>query len=128
VALHGLVVVLLYAWIQRVLSDTISDADASLPAFAGAALFAVHPIQSEAVAYVSGRSEVLSAAWFIGALLAARGAILSGSVARALVALVCGILAAASKETALALPSSCLHDWLLRPGADEARVRRLWRS
>ena len=118
---------MLYAWIQRVLSDTISDADASLPAFTGAALFAVHPIQSEAVAYVSGRSEVLSAVWFIGALLAARGAILSGSVARALVALVCGILAAASKETALALPVVLLaYDWLLRPGADEARVRRLW--
>ena len=75
VALHALVVVLFTAWIQRVLSDTTSDADASLPAFTGAALFAVHPIQSEAVAYVSGRSEVLSAVWFIGALLSARGAI-----------------------------------------------------
>lgn len=127
VALHALVVVLLYAWIRRVLSDTIADADASLPAFAGAALFAVHPIQSEAVAYVSGRSEVLSAVWFIGALLSARGAILSGSVARALTALVCGILAVASKETALALPVVLLaYDWLLRPGTDEARVRRLW--
>ncbi len=43
-------------------------------ALAGALLFAVHPVHSEAVANVSGRAELLAAAFFLGALLVfARG-------------------------------------------------------
>ena len=125
--LHALAVVLLYTWIRRILADVGPEADSRLPAFAGAAVFAVHPIQTEAVAYVSGRSEVMSAVWFIAALLLARGAITSRSAARAALSLACGILALASKETALALPVVLLaYDWLLRPGTDEGRRRRLW--
>ena len=86
VVLHAAVVVLLYAWIRRFLSDAGADGDSRLPAFAAAALFAVHPLQSEAVAYMSGRSEVLCAVWFIGALLAARAACLSRSVLQATLA------------------------------------------
>ena len=41
-------------------------------AFAGAALFAVHPIQSETAGYVSSRSEILCALFLVGALLLAR--------------------------------------------------------
>jgi protein O-mannosyl-transferase len=127
VVLHALAVVLLYTWIRRILADVRPEADSRLPAFAGAAVFAVHPIQTEAVAYVSGRSEVMSAVWFIAALLLARGAITSGSAARAALSFACGILALASKETALALPVVLLaYDWLLRPGTDEGRRRRLW--
>ncbi len=96
--------------------------DATLPAFAGAALFAVHPIQSEAVAYMSGRSEVLSAVWFLAALLFGAGGNPFGSVPRLrFSAAACGFLALASKETALALPVVFLaYDWLLRPGPDDA--------
>ena len=36
VALHALTVILLYAWMRRILEDTTPGADASLPAFAGA--------------------------------------------------------------------------------------------
>jgi cytochrome c-type biogenesis protein CcmH/NrfG len=126
-ALHALTVVLLYAWLRRIVSDTSPGVDARFPAFAGAALFAVHPIQTEAVAYISGRSEVLCGAWFISALLLARAAIVSGRAAPAVFGVACGFLALASKETALALPVVFLaYDWLLRPGADEARRRRLW--
>jgi hypothetical protein len=135
IGLHAAAVVLLYAWIRRVLSDTGrtrsdggSTRDTSLAAFTGAALFAVHPLQTEAVAYVSGRSELMCAVWFIAALLLARDAILSASRARAVVAAACGVLAIASKETALVLPLVLLaYDWLLRPGDDDARRRRLWR-
>ena len=127
VALHALTVVLLYTWIRRILEDTTPGADASLPAFAGAALFAVHPIQTEAVAYISGRSEVLSAMWFITALLLARSAIISGNRAAGIFGVLSGMLALASKETALALPVVFLaYDWLLRPGTDEGRRRRFW--
>ena len=126
VILHAAVVVLLYAWIRRLLSDAGTDGDSRLPAFAGAAVFAVHPLQSEAVGYISGRSEVLCAVWFIGALLAARAACLSRSVLQATLAVVCALLALASKETALVLPLVfLLYDWLLRPGPDEHRPKRL---
>lgn len=127
VALHALTVVLLYGWLRRMINDTTPASNARLPAFAGATLFAVHPIQAEAVAYVSGRSEVLSAVWFISALLLGRAAIMSGRTAPAVFGVVCGLLALASKETALALPVVFLsYDWLVRPGTDEGRRRRLW--
>jgi len=128
VALHASSVLLLYAWLRRILADTGSSGAASLAAFAGAALFAVHPLQSEAVAYVSGRSELMCAVWFIAALLLARGAILSGSRVRTAGAVLCGLLAIASKEIGLVLPFVVLaYDWLLRPGEDAARRKRLWR-
>ena len=126
VILHAVVVVLLYAWMRRLLRDAGAEDDSRVPAFAGAALFAVHPLQSEAVAYISGRSEVMCAVWFLGALLAARAAIFSRSLLQATLAVVCALLALASKETALVLPLVFLaYDWLFRPGPDEVRPRRL---
>jgi tetratricopeptide (TPR) repeat protein len=128
IGLHVAAVVLLYAWIRRLLSDSGSARSAHLAAFIGAALFAVHPLQSEAVAYVSGRSELMCAVWFIAALLLARQAILSGTRTRGALAAACGVLAIASKETGLVLPIVFLaYDWLLRPGDDAARRWRLWR-
>jgi len=128
VALHAAAVLLLYAWLRRILADAGSGREANLAAFAGAALFAVHPLQSEAVAYVSGRSELMCAVWFLAALLLARDAILSGSRARTAGAVLCGLLAIASKEIGLVLPFVVLaYDWLLRPGDESARRRRLWR-
>ena len=44
----------------------------SWAAFAGAALFAVHPIQSETAGYVSSRSEILCGLFLMSALLLAR--------------------------------------------------------
>jgi hypothetical protein len=128
VALHASSVLLLYAWLRRILADAGSSGAARLAAFAGAALFAVHPLQSEAVAYVSGRSELMCAVWFLAALLLARDAILSGSRVRTAGAVVSGLLAIASKEIGLVLPFVVLaYDWLLRPGEDAARRKRLWR-
>ncbi len=128
VALHASSVLLLYAWLRRILADTASGGAASLAAFAGAALFAVHPLQSEAVAYVSGRSELMCAFWFLAALLLARQAILYGNRVPAAGAVLCGVLAIASKEIGLVLPFVVLaYDWLLRPGEDAARRKRLWR-
>jgi len=127
VLLHVISVVLLYAWLRRLIEDNDASIESSGPAFVGAACFAVHPLQTEAVAYVSGRSEVMCAVFFISALLLGRRAILSGSWIHAGFAIASGVLALASKETALALPVVLLaYDWLLRPGADDARVRRLW--
>ena len=128
IGLHAAAVLLLYAWLRRILDDAGAGRQAAIAAFTGAALFAVHPMQTEAVAYVSGRSEVMCAVWFIAALILARGALLSGSRIRGAAAAACGFLAVASKEVALVLPVVLLaYDWLLRPGDDDARRRRLWR-
>ncbi len=128
VVLHAVVVLLLYAWTRRILADARPERPATVAAFWTAALFAVHPIQTEAVGYVSGRSEVLCAVWFLASLLLARGALMTGSVARAAAAIACGVLSAASKETGLMLPLVVfVYDRLFQPGGEEARRRRLWR-
>jgi cytochrome c-type biogenesis protein CcmH/NrfG len=128
ITLHTVTVLLLFAWLRRVLSDGGAARAAGAAAFAGAALFAVHPLQSEAVAYVSGRSELVCAVWFLAALLLARDALVSGSRVRGAAAMGCGVLAIASKEIGLVLPLVVLaFDWLVRPGEDAARHRRFWR-
>ena len=119
VALHAAVVVLLYGLLRRMVPRPA--------AFLAVALFAVHPLQTEAVAYVSGRSELLCGVWFLAALVLAVDAMALGSRRRAALACVCGFLAIASKEVGLVLPGVVLaYDWLLRPGDERRRWRRLW--
>jgi flagellin-like protein len=128
ITLHAIAVLLLFAWLRRVLSDAGAARATDAAAFVGAALFAVHPLQSEAVVYVSGRSELMCAVWFLAALLLARDALASRSRARGAAAMACGLLSIASKETGLVLPLVVLaYDWLLRPGEDASHHRRLWR-
>src|SRR6185369_15881771 len=65
VLLHMLNVVLLFQLARRFGTDDFT-------AFAAAGLFAVHPMMTEAVGYISGRSEVLCATFFMLALMAGR--------------------------------------------------------
>lgn len=78
-------------------------------ALVAAAIFAVHPAGSEAVAYVSGRRDLLcgffgllalGAAW---RLLSARASGTGHQRGAVVVALACGLLALGSKETAIVL-------------------------
>jgi len=108
VLLHALNVVLLF-WFARRMRLGL------MPAFAAAALFAVHPMMTEAVGYVSGRSELLCATFFLVALLCgdrwihatqARGRWLAAMLAAWVAAL-------ATKETAAMFPFVLvLYDWL----------------
>ena len=93
-------------------------------AFAASTLFAVHPIMTEAVGYISGRSEVLCAAFFLVALLCADVWIRTVR-RRWFAAMVAAWLAAVmSKETAAMFPFAVLaYDALARPN-DAGRVRR----
>jgi len=61
VLLHISAVLLLYLALKHVLQES--------PAFWAAAIFAVHPIQSEAVAYVFARSTLLSTVFCLASLL-----------------------------------------------------------
>ena len=134
VLLHGAVVLLLYIFLRTACGDArarMGDATGPQPmddwlGFGGAVLFAVHPLMSEAVGYISGRSELLCGMFFISTLLLARAALERGG-ARWLAAAVTALLALLSKEVALALPVVLLaYDWLLFPGEPVARRRRLW--
>jgi tetratricopeptide (TPR) repeat protein len=70
--LHGLGVALLFSLVRRLLQRREEDADASLVApAAGAVLFAVHPLATEAVAAHGAFPIVLGSAFALGALLLA---------------------------------------------------------
>jgi tetratricopeptide (TPR) repeat protein len=79
-----------------------------LGAFVGAALFAVHPLQVESVAWVSGRKNPLSTLFLLAALLAFRGA----GWRAALWGTALGALALLSKPTAVVLAPLVLLDRL----------------
>lgn len=83
----------------------LEDRRAAFAAFAGALLFALHPVQSEAVAYISGRSSSLSAALVLGSVLAyLRGRAADRLAWTNLLSPGLFVLAVLAKETALALP------------------------
>lgn len=80
-------------------------------ALATVALWALHPLQTDAVAYAVQRTEILASLAMLGALLALTRCWDATPRRGALgVAVVCALLAAGSKETAAALPllAACL--------------------
>ncbi|OLD65013.1 MAG: hypothetical protein AUI47_03220 [Acidobacteria bacterium 13_1_40CM_2_68_5] len=97
-------------------------------ALAGTALFLLHPLQSESVLYIWGRSEILSTLFGLGAMLLAlqaegarRGLLWAGAFA-------CMALGLASKEEAVIVPIIFIMWWGLvegrpvRPGLAPAAV------
>ena len=131
VALHAAMVALLFALLRRACADARARSGAAAHsredayiAFAGAALFAVHPLMSEAVAYVSGRSELLCGAFSLAAVLSARAA-MRGSMRMWAWTALWTLLAVLSKEVAFGLPVLILaYDWLLLPVPASGRWRR----
>jgi tetratricopeptide (TPR) repeat protein len=116
--------------IARPARDPAVPATANAAAFAAAAVWAVHPLMTQAVGYVSGRSEVLCAFFFLPAFLLLRAWALGGDGRWLASGLACWLLALGSKETAVMLPVVLLAcDWLL-PSAFDAtarmRLRRLY--
>jgi protein O-mannosyl-transferase len=86
-------------------------------ALLAALLFALHPVQAEAVTYISGRSSSLMAGFYLGALLVyLRGHWTLSSLLFA--------LAVATKETALTLPAALLLCELASSG--KLNLRRQW--
>ena len=97
VALHGLNAVLVFLWLATLTGTTWRAAFA-------AALFAVHPLRVESVAWVAERKDLLSAAFGLLALLSwTRWTRASGPLAR-LGALACFALALLAKPMLVTLP------------------------
>jgi tetratricopeptide (TPR) repeat protein len=115
VALHAGNAVLLFLLASRILGPAASPFSSLYPAL----LFAVHPVQAEAVTYVSGRSVSLMAFFSLSSLLAYLWGRERGN--RFLLYAVSPIfflLAAASKEVALVLPFALLLCESVRPGKE----------
>ena len=127
IAVHALNVVLAL-WLLRALGTRCGLAAplAERAARLGAALFALHPIATEAVTYVSGRSSALSATFALAALLAWLHAPQAHRPVRlrALAALM-ALCAIATKEHAAMLPLALLAlHFLPREDARGARDER----
>jgi hypothetical protein len=98
----------------------LDAARARRAALLAALLFALHPVQTEAVTYVSGRSSSLSAMFVLGSLLAWSRSFDSVRVrARRLLAFALALAALAVKESAIVLPLAMLL-WTRVPGAGDA--------
>jgi hypothetical protein len=94
-----------------------------------ALLFAVHPMLTEAVGYISGRSELLCGAFFLLALHAGRAAVLSRRTSWLIVTLASWVLALASKETALLFPAVLfLYDEWVIPATTRSGLPAIARS
>lgn len=101
VGLHAANAVMLFFLASRIGGPSVSRFAALLPAL----LFAVHPVQTEAVTYISGRSVSLMAFFYLGSLLAyLRGRERGSRLLLYAVSPALFLLAAASKEVALTLP------------------------
>jgi Flp pilus assembly protein TadD len=115
-ALHLLNTALVF-WLLLILSGGLPAA------VAGTLLFALHPMRVEAVAWVTGRKDLLGAAFFLGALIAwlrtRRGQGGRGHLS----ALLLFLLALFSKATTVVLPLVMLLCDFLEGRADRRAVR-----
>jgi len=113
IALHALTAVLLYHVSRGILRDPLA-------ALVAAVLFAVHPVHTEAVAYLSGRADSLSALFLLAALLLHRMPLLSAGAF---------LIALLARESALVfLPLIALLEAAgVLPFARDARPRRVER-
>ncbi len=130
VVLHAGCAVLIFFAIRRLLEWAGTDVGkrTGLAAF-GAALFLLHPVQTEAVSYVASRSENLSVLFFLGAfnlfLYRKKVAIDFKTSAFVLVLYVCAM---SCKEHTAMLPAVLLlTDYFFNPGFSWAGVRNNWK-
>lgn len=94
-------------------------------AFFGALLFALHPVHTEAVAWVSGWMDVGASAGLLFAVLLLRPE--RASPLRAALAGLCWLAALLLKETALVLPVLLAFTWRGSPEQPHAWRARPWR-
>lgn len=109
VLLHFLNSLLVFAIVRKMLCVFRPQAGGriiSASALAGALLFAVHPLQTQAVNYIFQRGVLLCSFFYMGALLAHIEYRETSSRIYLAVSLLCGLMALFSKETAYSLPGA----------------------
>jgi hypothetical protein len=134
IALHALNTVLVLVLLWRLSSRRGHDSRTALVvAVAATVVFALHPVQTEAVTYVSGRSMSLAATFCLLALLAWDRARMGGAVGWRWAAAAAALLALGTKEMAAALPLLlALWAWLDTTGDHRclpaAPAARAWQA
>src|SRR6266550_3625744 len=127
ILIHGANVLLVFALVRRLTEDLAS---ATLTAL----IFAVHPIQTEAVAYISGRRDILFTLFYLLAfhsyLTYYRSRWSVKAVAYFLLFLLLWVLSLLSKEMAVSLPILIFAWHFCDAWAEETGSlgRRLWQS
>jgi protein O-mannosyl-transferase len=132
VLIHAVNVALLFQLVLVLATDAASDSrlnslsvSAGTTATAASVLFAVHPALTQAVGYVSARSELICTTFFLIAFLAARRALKGEGFLWWIATAVAWALSLASRETAATFPLVlCCYDSFTHP-ASARRGRRL---
>ena len=107
ITIHAINGLLVFSLVQRLVERVKPGTNnTSLPLLA-ALVFSLHPINTEAVTYLSGRSSSMMSLFYLASLLAYDRSRQSGKVWLP-VSVLCFMLALASKETAATLPFSLL--------------------
>lgn len=130
VLFHVMVSILVYFVVRKILEWTqVDGVRRDVLAIFAAALFLLHPVNSESVGYVASRSENLSVLFFLGAFalfLYRRTAEISWT--RTALVLVVFAAAVLSKEHTVVLPALLLlTDYFWNPPFSFAGIRRNWR-
>jgi hypothetical protein len=129
IAIHAACTVFVWLLFERLAAALGSDARrARRLGGITALLFAFHPVQTEAVTYVSGRSSALAALFSMAALwlwVATPPAGRHRTLSR-IGALICALAALGTKETAAALPLAMLAWIAVTPAAPPPAPRRRW--
>ena len=135
IALHALNVILAYVlvWLTCGLPSLASryGRGRAWIALAAAAAFAVHPLATETVAYVSSRSEILVATFFLASLplyvLATTPRTLRWRRLGLILLPMCAAGGLGSKELAIMIPPAlALYDWCFLAGGRRGAVRSRW--
>ena len=132
IAIHAIAALLLYGVVRRTLGlprlGSMAPDAVNGVAFAVAALWVVHPLNTQAVTYVWQRSESMMGMFFLGAIYATVRSADGGSRGRwtALAVASC-LLGFGTKEVMVAvIPVLLIYDWVLLSGSLGAALRARW--
>ena len=107
--LHFLNALLVYAIVRRVVSTRGGDSGGEWAALIAAAAFALHPVQTNAVTYISGRAVLLASFFSLASFYCFLRFRSGGGYAWGAALPVLFLLGLLSKEMAVALPALCWH-------------------
>lgn len=129
--LHLINTILVFFLIKRTARSLLGSERSETAALITSILFAVHPIGTEAITYISSRSSALATTFFLSSFLAYTGSVDSVSIKNRVVlyflALILFVVGVASKEIILTLPIMFIlwDSYCLRIGAKDI-IKRIF--